>query len=69
MTKSETVNMNYRGKRMAISSFIQVFDSKIDIAIKETEVFLENESNKISIQENLNLSLNLSAYHAWLENI
>ena len=64
MSKSETVNMNYRGKRMAISSFIQVFDSKIDIAIKETEVFLENESNKISIQENLNLSLNLSAYHA-----
>ena len=63
MSRSETVKMNYRGKRIAISSFIQVFDFKIDVAIKETEVFLENESNKISIQKNLNLSLNLSAYY------
>ena len=63
MSKSDMVNLNYRGKRMAISSFIQVFDNKIDQAIQQTELFLENEINKISIQENLNLSLNLSGYY------
>ena len=63
MSKSEMVNLNYRGKRMAISSFIQVFDYKIDQAIEQTEAFLENEINKITIQENLNLSLNLSGYY------
>ena len=34
MSKSDMVNLNYRGKRMAISSFIQVFDYKIDQAIE-----------------------------------
>ena len=63
MSRSETVNLNYRGKRMAISSFIQVFDYKIDQAIKQTELFLETEINKLTIQENLNLSLNLSGYY------
>ena len=63
MSRSEMVNLNYRGKRMAISSFIQVFDYKIEQAIAQTEFFLENEINKISVQENLNLSLNLSGYY------
>jgi phospholipase/lecithinase/hemolysin len=63
MSRSEMVNLNYRGKRMAISSFIQVFDHKIEDAIKQTELFLENQVNKITIQENLNLSLNLSGYY------
>mgnify|MGYP001305775689 CR=1 FL=1 len=63
MSSSEMVNLNYRGKRMAISSFIQVFDNKIDEAIEQTELFLENQINKITIQENLNLSLNLSGYY------
>ena len=63
MSRSEMVNLNYRGKRMAISSFIQVFDYKIDAAIEQTELFLENEINKITTQENLNLTLNLSGYY------
>ena len=41
---------------MAISSFIQVFDYKIDQAIEQTELFLENESNKITIQEAMSTS-------------
>ena len=63
MSRSEMVNLNYRGKRMAISSFIQVFDYKIEQAIEQTELFLKNQVNKITIQENLNLSLNLSGYY------
>tara|TARA_Y100001978_G_scaffold176016_1_gene168635 strand:- start:1338 stop:2834 length:1497 start_codon:yes stop_codon:yes gene_type:complete len=63
MSRSEMVNLNYRGKHMAISSFIQVFDYKIEKAIEQTELFLKTQVNKINIQENLNLSLNLSAYH------
>ena len=47
MSRSETVKMNYRGKRMAISSFIQVFDFKIDVAIKETEVFWKMKAIKL----------------------
>ncbi len=63
MNQSDTVRLNFMGKRMAISSFINVFDYKITNAIEETEHFLANEINKITIQENLNLSLNLSGYY------
>lgn len=63
MNQSDTVRLNFMGKRMAISSFINVFDYKITNAIEETEYFLAHEINKITIQENLNLSLNLSGYY------
>jgi len=63
MSISETVNLNFSAKHVAISSFIQVFNNKIEQAIEQTELFLENQVNKITIQENLNLSLNLSGYY------
>lgn len=63
MKQSDTVRLNFMGKRMAISSFINVFDYKIAKAIEDTELFLANEINKITTQENLNLSLNLSGYY------
>lgn len=62
MSQSELVKLNFQGKHMAIKSFIQVFQLKINEAIASSEEFLEREQNKISIKEYLNLSLNLSGY-------
>ena len=62
MLRSDIVKLNYQGKHIAIQSFIQVFNHQIDEAIESIESFLLKEKNKISIQEELNLSLNLSGY-------
>ena len=62
MLRSDIVKHNYQGKHIAIQSFIQVFNHQINEAIESIESFLLKEKNKISIQEELNLSLNLSGY-------
>jgi len=62
MMRSDIVKLNYQGKHIAIQSFIQVFNHQINEAIESIESFLLKEKNKISIQEELNLSLNLSGY-------
>jgi len=62
MLRSDIVKLNYQGKHIAIQSFIQVFNYQINEAIESIESFLLKEKNKISIQEELNLSLNLSGY-------
>ena len=62
MLRSDIVNLNYQGKYIAIQSFIQVFNHQINEAIESIKSFLLKEKNKISIQEYLNLSLNLSGY-------
>ena len=62
ITEHEIVKSNYQAKYIAIDSFIKVFDYNIKEAIEGIETFLANKKNAISIQEKLNLSLNLSAF-------
>ena len=62
MLRSDIVKHNYQGKHIAIQSFIQVFNHQINEAIESIESLLLKENNNISIQEELNLSLNLSGY-------
>ncbi len=60
--QSEIVKMNYEAKFIAIESFIQVFDYRIQEAIDSITLFLKNKKNTITVQEYLNLSLNLAAF-------
>ena len=62
MQQSELVKLNFQGRHMAIKSFIQVFQLQINEAIASSEDFLLKEKKKLSMQEYLNLSLNLSGY-------
>ncbi|MEJ6589521.1 MAG: hypothetical protein QNL43_06925 [Crocinitomicaceae bacterium] len=62
MSQSQIVKDNFQGKHVAIASFIKVFDHQIHDAIQSIESFLLNEVKKISVQEYLNLSLNLAGY-------
>lgn len=60
--QNEIVKINYQAKYIAIDSFINVFDLKIHDAIESISLFLKNKKSTITIQENLNLSLNLAAF-------
>ena len=60
--QNEIVKINYQAKYIAIDSFIKVFDLKIHDAIESISLFLRNKKSTITIQENLNLSLNLAAF-------
>ena len=62
IAEHEIVKSNYQAKYIAIDSFIKVFDYNIKEAIEGIETFLANKKNAISVQEKLNLSLNLSAF-------
>ena len=60
--QNEIVKINYQAKYIAIDSFIKVFDLKIHDAIESISLFLKNKKSTITVQENLNLSLNLAAF-------
>ncbi|MDG2344172.1 MAG: hypothetical protein P8L23_06305 [Flavobacteriales bacterium] len=62
INQSEIVKVNYQAKHIAIESFIQVFDNRIQDAIDSIDKFLNKNKNTISVQEKLNLSLNLAAF-------
>jgi len=63
MDAEERILLNYIGRYIAIESFIRVFENKMQQGIDLIENTLTKFRLKISNREQLNLSLNLAAFH------
>lgn len=65
MQSYEIINKNYSPRYISLKSSIDVFENRLEEAIKEHQIFLEKYSAKLTVREQLNLSLNLVAYQVY----
>lgn len=63
MSQDEKIFFSYKGRSVAIESFVDVFSNSIDNGILLIESTLTSYKSKISSREQLNLSLNLSGFY------
>jgi hypothetical protein len=63
MSKDEKIFFSYIGRLVAIESFIEVFNNSIFKGISLIENTLRDYETKITLREQLNLSLNLTGFY------
>jgi len=68
MKKDEVVFKNYSPRYISLKSSIDIFEGNLKEAIDEHKHFLENSTIKLSLKDQLNLSLNLVGYYCCEES-
>jgi hypothetical protein len=68
MKKNEVVFKNYSPRYISLKSSIDIFEGNLKEAIDEHRQFLDNSAIKLSLKDQLNLSLNLVGYYCCEES-
>lgn len=68
MMQNEFIDVNFKSRYLSLKSSINVFEGHLEEAISVHANVLEIENSRLSVKEQLNLSLNLVAYYCCQES-